>query len=58
MDLLKEFISEYGTTVLYAVITALAGYIGIVLKRLYTKLVNDKSKQSLATTVVLAVPQV
>ena len=46
MDLLKEFISEYGTTVLYAVITALAGYIGIVLKRLYTKLVNDKTKQS------------
>lgn len=58
MDLLKEFISEYGTTVLYAVITALAGYIGIVLKRLYTKLVNDKTKQSVAKTVVLAVEQI
>lgn len=58
MDLLKEFISEYGATVLYAVITALAGYIGIVLKRLYTKLVNDKTKQSVAKTVVLAVEQI
>ena len=47
MEFIKLFISEYGTTILYAVLTALAGYIGIVAKRLYTKYVNDKTKQAL-----------
>ena len=58
MDFIKLFISEYGTTILYAVLTALAGYIGIVAKRLYTKYVNDKIKQAVAKTVVQAVEQI
>ncbi len=58
MDLLKAFISEYGTTILYAIITALAGYIGIVVKNLYTKYINDKTKQAVAKTVVQAVEQI
>lgn len=58
MEFIKLFISEYGTTILYAVLTALAGYIGIVTKRLYTKYVNDKTKQAVAKTVVQAVEQI
>ena len=58
MDFIKLFISEYGTTILYAVLTALVGYIGIVAKRLYTKYVNDKTKQAVAKTVVQAVEQI
>lgn len=58
MEFLKEFISEYGTTILYAILTALAGYLGIVIKRLYTKFVNDKTKQAVAKTVVQAVEQI
>ena len=58
MEFIKLFISEYGTTILYAVLTALAGYIGIVAKRLYTKYVNDKTKQAVAKTVVQAVEQI
>lgn len=58
MDFIKLFISEYGTTILYAILTALAGYIGIVAKRLYTKYVNDKIKQAVAKTVVQAVEQI
>lgn len=58
MDFIKLFISEYGTTILYAILTALAGYIGIVAKRLYTKYVNDKIKQVVAKTVVQAVEQI
>ena len=58
MEFIKLFISEYGTTILYAVLTALAGYIGIVAKRLYTKYVNDKIKQAVAKTVVQAVEQI
>lgn len=58
MEFIKLFISEYGTTILCAVLTALAGYIGIVAKRLYTKYVNDKTKQAVAKTVVQAVEQI
>lgn len=58
MEFIKLFISEYGTTILYAILTALAGYIGIVVKRLYAKYVNDKTKQAVAKTVVQAVEQI
>lgn len=58
MEFIKLFISEYGTTILYAVLTALAGYIAIFAKKLYTKYVNDKTKQAVAKTVVQAVEQI
>ena len=53
-----EFINQYGTEILYAIITAIAGYIGIVLKNLCTKYINDKTKQSVAKTAVQFVEQV
>ena len=53
MEFIKLFISEYGTTILYAVFTAIAGYLGIVVKY-----VNDKTKQAVAKTVVQAVEQI
>ena len=58
MEFIKLFISQYGATILYAVLTALAGYIGIFAKKLYTKYVNDKTKQAVAKTVVQAVEQI
>lgn len=58
MDFLKAFISDYGTTILYAVLTAIAGYLGVVVKRLYEKYINDKTKQAVAKTVVQAVEQI
>ena len=57
MEILKEFMNEYATTILYAIVTAIAGYIGIVLKNLYQKYVNDKTKKAVAKTVVNAVEQ-
>lgn len=57
MDFIKEFISVYGTTILYSILTAIAGYIGIVVKNLYQKYINDKTKQDVAKTVVQAVEQ-
>ena len=57
MELFKEFISAYGTTILYSILTAVAGYIGIVVKNLYQKYINDKTKQDVAKTVVQAVEQ-
>lgn len=53
-----EFVNEYGTTILYTIITAIAGYIGIVVKNLYTKYINDKTKQAVAKTVVQGVEQI
>lgn len=53
-----EFINQYGTEILYAIITTIAGYIGIVIKNLCTKYVNDKTKQAVAKTAVQFVEQV
>ena len=53
-----EFINNYGMELLYAVITAIAGYIGIVVKNLVEKYLNDKTKQSVAKTAVKYVEQV
>ena len=57
MEFIKNLISEYGTTILYAILTAIGGYLGIWAKKLYTKYVNDKTKQAVAKTVVQAVEQ-
>lgn len=57
MELLKNFISENGTEILGAIITAIAGYIGVVLKNVYTKYINDKTKQSVVKTCVQAIEQ-
>ena len=53
-----EFVNEYGVEILYAIITAIAGYIGIVAKNLCTKYINDKTKQAVAKTAVQFVEQV
>ena len=53
-----EFINEYGTTIMYAVLVAIAGYFGTVAKTLYTKYINDKTKQAVAKTVVHGVEQI
>jgi hypothetical protein len=56
--MLAEFINQYGTTIIYAVLVAVAGYFGTVAKNLYTKYVNDKTKQAVAKTVVRGVEQI
>lgn len=55
--MLAEFITQYGTVILYAVVTAIGGYLGMIAKKLVTKYLNDKTKQSVAKTVVKAVEQ-
>jgi hypothetical protein len=56
--MLATFINDYGTTILYAILTAIGGYIGLVVKNLYTKYVNTKIKQDIAKTVVRGVEQI
>lgn len=58
MSFITEFISSYGTTILYSILTAFAGYLGIVVKNIYQKYANDKIKQNVAKTCVKAVEQI
>ena len=53
-----EFINTYGMQLMYAVITAIAGYIGIVVKNMVTKYLNDKTKKEVAKNAVQFVEQV
>ena len=53
-----EFIDVYGMQILYTIIVGIAGYIGIVLKNLVTKYINDKTKRAVAKTSVQFVEQV
>jgi hypothetical protein len=53
-----QFINEYGTTILYAIITTIAGYISIVVKNLYQKYVNDQTKKDVVKTVVQSIEQI
>ena len=53
-----EFINEYGLQILYALLTTIAGWLGIVLKNLVTKYLNDKTKQTVAMNAVKFVEQV
>ena len=53
-----EFINTYGVQIMYAIITAIAGYVGIVAKNLVTKYLNDKTKREVAKDAVKFVEQV
>lgn len=53
-----EFVSQYGTTILYAVLTAVAGAIGTWIGTIYKKYVNDKTKRDVVVTCVKAVEQI
>ena len=57
MDLFKEFINSYGVAILYTIVTAVFGYIGVVIKNLIQKYINDKTKKSIIKTCVQAVEQ-
>ena len=56
--MIAEFINEFGATILYAVVTFIGGYIGIAVKNLYTKYINDKTKRAVAKSAVQFVEQV
>jgi hypothetical protein len=56
--MLVEFINQYGATILYAIVTAIGGALAVWIKSLYTKYINDKTKQAVAKTVVRAVEQI
>lgn len=54
----EEFLSNHFAQILGTIITTVAGYIGLVVKNLVTKYLNDKTKRAIAKTVVQFVEQV
>lgn len=58
MEIIKTIINTYGTEILGALLTALAGVLGMALKRLATQYVNTGTKQAIARTVVQGVEQI
>jgi LL-H family phage holin len=56
--MLAEFVSEYGSTLIYTVLTAVLGFIGIAIKSLIERFVNDKRKQKIVETCVNAAEQI
>lgn len=57
MTFIKEFIAQYGTQILFAILTTVAGYIGIAAKRIYEKYINDHTKKEVVKIAVQAVEQ-
>lgn len=57
MDAIKSIIQDYGIQILGTIITAVASYLGLMVKKLYTKCVNDKIKQTIAKIVVQGIEQ-
>lgn len=56
--MLIAFINEYGLQLMYMALTAIAGWLGIVVKDLVKKHLNDKTKLAVAKTTVQYVEQV
>lgn len=53
-----EFIHSYGTQILYTLVTAIFGYLGIVVKNIVQKHFTDKTKKEVARNAVKFVEQV
>ena len=52
-----EWVQTYAPTILYAALTAIAGFIGACVKRIYSRISDDQTKKEVAETVVRAVEQ-
>lgn len=57
MEIITQFINEYGMEILTTVVTAIAGWLAVVIKKLVTKYLNDKTKQDIAKIVVSGIEQ-
>lgn len=58
MNWFEEFMMQYGVTIIGTLLTAVAGYVGIAIKRLYEKICNDNTKKSIVKTCVAAIEQI
>ena len=52
-----DFVQYYGPAVMYGVITAVFGFLGACVKKIYDRITADQTKKAVAETVVKAVEQ-
>ena len=57
MKLINEFLNNYGMTIIYALLTAIAGFIGTQLKKIYEEKCQEELKKKIVLTCVKAVEQ-
>lgn len=57
MEIIKEFLTTYGVTILYTILTGVASFIGLKVKNIYEKHVNDKTKRDVVESTVKYVEQ-
>lgn len=57
MGFFKDFINQYGATILYTILTAAVTAIGSYISKLAKKYVDNETKRSVVTTCVKAVEQ-
>lgn len=57
MSYVLDFLKEYGFTLISAILTAMAAFIGKQLKNVYQNRVDDKTKREIVETCVMAVEQ-
>ena len=55
---MQDFIAQYGTTILYAIITGVFAWLGVKAKSIADKYVDSREKKEVAKTVVRAVEQI
>lgn len=57
MEFITDFISQYGMVIVYAVLTAIAGFLSAQVKKIYERNIEDDTKRQVAETCVKAVEQ-
>lgn len=57
MEFMTQFFNEYGTTILYGILTAIAGAFAVWAKKIYTDFINTKTKEKIVKVCVQAVEQ-
>jgi hypothetical protein len=58
MELIKEFISNYGVEILNTILVAVVTFLGTQIKRIYENYVNDKTKKQVVEDTVKYVEQI
>ena len=58
VDIIKEFIQNYASELIFAALTAIVGFIGTALKKEYEDSNEDKKKREIIANVVKSVEQV
>lgn len=57
MNIFSQFLAQYGAELIKTIVFAILGFVGIVIKNLYNRYINDETKRSIVKTCVYAVEQ-